>query len=87
MAGGFTEHEEGLCHGPSILEMLWDELESNYRELRKMNRPKSGKPLLRPEYQKKQGLCAGLARAIAIMTNPYAPDEEAVREQIVERTS
>jgi hypothetical protein len=68
--------------GPSILEMLWDQLEFEYREL-------LGMPgqVFDATINKQRGVCQGLCTAIAIMTNPYDPDEDAVRREIVERAS
>jgi hypothetical protein len=65
--------------GMSILEMLWEQLENNYTDLKEATG--------RGERFRLMGVCAGLATAIAIMTNPYSPDEDAVRREIVERTS
>ena len=65
-------------HGPSIIETLWKRLDKEYGELMFL-KPQA------PPYKKQQGICAGLATAIAIMTNPYNHNEDAVRSEVVER--
>lgn len=54
--------------GKSIIELLWEVMDETYAELMKG----AGK--------KMQGRASGLAEAIAMMTNPYLRDVEAVRQ-------
>lgn len=60
----------GQFAGRSIFEMLWAEMDAAYAAL-----------LETPDKKKLQGQVRGLATAIALMTNPYAPSVEAVAEE------
>lgn len=62
--------------GRSILSMLWDELMSISERLL------SGDPA---EDGRDPGRAEGVAYCIAVMTNPYKPDIEAVRAEVVRR--
>lgn len=68
--------EPGQFAGRSIYEMLWDEMDSVYARLMAGEgaRAKGDK-----------GRAGGLAYALAVMTNPYKVDIEAIREQAHER--
>jgi hypothetical protein len=67
--------------GPSISETLWAELMDQTSKLRSIIAGK-GTPI---EISVQQGHCIGLAKAIAIMINPYDPDLDAVRMELMER--
>lgn len=62
--------------GRSIIELLWEEMDSVYARLMAGDgaRAKGDK-----------GRAAGLAHALALMTNPYAVNVEAIREAAHER--
>jgi hypothetical protein len=64
-----------MPQGPSILEMLWEELDAQLSKLMDM-----------PEQDRAQAAhCLGIAKCIAIMQNPYSPDVDAVRREAMER--
>lgn len=76
------------CGGKSILEMIWDQLMEVYEELA------TSRPLViddfhedrcrredAMEYGQVRGQALGLATAIAILVNPYAPNVDAVRAE------
>lgn len=80
-----------MVSGKSILETLWGELDSKLELL-----IADGEPTLRErihltdleayaEWGRQQGRCEGLAYAIAVMTNPYAPDLPAIKEEAMRR--
>lgn len=60
--------------GPSILERLWAELD------RVVDRLKAG-----PVVDNDKGVAQGLTLAIAIMTNPYEPNTNAIRREAMIR--
>ena len=68
------------CGGKSLLELLWDQLMGCYRELMDVDWENPVDDDIRL-----QGETLGLARAIAIIVNPYAPDVDAVRAEAAER--
>jgi hypothetical protein len=63
-------------YGRSIIECIWEELDIV------MDRLMSGEP--EPD-GRDPGRAEGLAMALALFTNTYAPDLDAVRERAVER--
>lgn len=65
-----------MCSGKSIYEMLWDELMVIMERLMTGQESEDGGDRWRAE---------GVAYAIAVFTNPYAPNLDAVREQAMER--
>ena len=80
------------CAGKSLLELLWDQLMEAYADL------VAWKPIAvdpdHPDWMNQddaedrgrhKGACLGFATAIAIITNPYAPDVDAVRKEAAER--
>lgn len=71
--------------GKSIRELLWEALMENYARL--MPEGELADPSLSDPNAVSycQGTCLGLAEAIAILTNPYRPDIDAIREECVER--
>jgi len=68
------------CAGKSLLELLWDQLMGCYGELAEVDWDNAVNDdfLLRGE-------ATGLATAISIITNPYAPDVDRVRAEAAER--
>lgn len=56
--------------GKSIVELVWDEMDSVYARLMSGDTQKGDK-----------GCARGLATALAILTNPYASNVEEVRQQ------
>jgi hypothetical protein len=87
------------CAGKSLLEMLWDQLMEAYADLMTMawqrqeyaDHPDDHAIDLEEfqqfveDHGKAKGACLGLATAIAIITNPYAPDVDAVRAEVAQR--
>jgi hypothetical protein len=65
---------EPLAHaGKSIIELLWEQMDTVYAEL------------MAGAGKKTQGKAAGLAEALALMSNPYLRDVDAVRAAAHER--
>lgn len=64
------------CAGKSILELLWDELMTVLERLMTDQAAEDGKD---------PGRAEGLAYAIAVMSNPYLPSVESVREAAMDR--
>lgn len=64
------------CGGKTILELLWDELDSI------MERLMTG---TEADDERDPGRAEGVAYAIAVMQNPYLPSIDAVREKAMER--
>lgn len=62
--------------GRSILQHLWDDLDIAYAR----SKAKTCK-----NRHTKRGVAVGLVHAIAIMTNPYSPNIDAVQIQAEER--
>lgn len=80
------------CAGKSILDLIWDELMDTYAYIKEWT------PIVtdpdRPGWMHQdeaerignlRGEALGLATAIAIMTNPYAPNVDAVRKEAARR--
>lgn len=76
------------CGGKSILDLIWDQLMEVYQDLMEW-RPVAVDPD-HPDWMhqedaedrgKLKGQALGFATAIAIITNPYAPDLDAVRAE------
>jgi hypothetical protein len=65
--------------GGSIIQMMWLELDEAVDRIQK--RVAKGKDPLKADV----GEARGLATAIAILTNPYAYDVDAVREEAMQR--
>jgi hypothetical protein len=66
---------EPLAHaGKSILEYLWEMMDATYADL-----------MENPDKKKLQGRAGGIAEALALMSNPYLRDVEAVRNAAHER--
>lgn len=65
--------------GGSIRQMIWAELDDVVDRIQK--RVAKGKEPMKAD----KGMALGLATAIAIMTNPYAYDVDAIREEAMER--
>lgn len=64
--------------GPSIIDLMWAELDESYKELKESQT--SGNKI-----EQLRGRCAGLAIAIAIVRNPYDPDDDIIRGEAEER--
>lgn len=62
--------------GRSILSILWDELMTISERLLSGESAEDGRD---------PGRAEGVAYCIAVMTNPYKPDIEAVRAEVVRR--
>lgn len=73
-----------MTAGRSILEMLWEEMLNQYGKLVVMMVDEVSTPTI-SELAGQKGVCLGIAKCIAIMTNPYAPDVDAVRRETKER--
>lgn len=79
--------------GRSLLEILWEELDAVMERLMTDEKPDfrgSGVPyeeryeLIRA-WGEERGQAQGLAYAIAVLTNPYAPSVPAIRQEAVAR--
>lgn len=66
--------------GKSVLDLLWERLDSFVDEL--MAPAHEGGEL---ELAERKGHAYGMAEAIALVTNPYHPDIDAVRGEAMER--
>lgn len=75
--------EYEVAPGPSIIDLIWQELDESYAELMKLMGSKMPGPA--DAIQQLRGRCAGLAVAIAIMRNPYDPDDDVIRLEAQER--
>lgn len=64
------------CAGKSILELLWEELDTIVDRLMTGQAAADGRD---------PGRAEGVAYCIAVFTNPYRPNIEGVREQSTER--
>lgn len=90
------------CAGPSLLEMIWEQLMQAYDDLNTQQyhiddairiQEASSEPTgslqhavdMDVELGRLKGICLGLATAISIIYNPYAPDVDAVRAECAER--
>lgn len=79
-----------MTAGKSILEMLWERLDAAFERLVADGEPvmSKGEGDAAEEYQaygEQRGRCQGLAEAIAVLTNPYAPDLPAVKAEAQRR--
>lgn len=63
-----------VCHGKSILEMLWEELDTIVERLMAEGAGENDK-----------GCAQGVAYAIAVIENPYYVDIERVRKEAMDR--
>lgn len=66
--------------GKSVLDLLWERLDAFVDEL--MAPAHEGGEL---ELAERKGHAYGMAEAIALVTNPYHPDIDAVRGEAMER--
>lgn len=67
---------KSMCAGKSIYEIMWDELMTIVERLMTGQEAEDGRD---------PGRAEGVAYAIAVFTNPYAPNLEAIRDQAMER--
>ena len=65
-----------VCHGKSILEMLWDELDGIVERLQAGAEAEDGNDV---------GRAQGVAYAIAVIENPYHVDMERIRAEAMDR--
>lgn len=81
------------CGGKSIIELIWDELMKEYEQALAdakalKNAEDHGNPLKDEhllDIGQTRGRAQGFATAIAIITNPYAPNVDAIRQEAKER--
>jgi hypothetical protein len=79
------------CAGKPLIELLWDALKEAYGDLlafQDIDPAKHDEEEQQAHHEQAatlKGKCAGLATAIAIVTNPYLPDEDAVRADLLDR--
>lgn len=64
------------CAGKSILEMLWEELDAIVDRIMTEQDSEDGRD---------PGRAEGVAYCIAVFTNPYLPNLDAIREQAMDR--
>lgn len=84
-------HPREDCGGKTLLELLWDQLMEEYGSL--MGELAGVLDEQDPRYDSDQhpsayitqGIARGLAQAIAFITNPYAPNVDAVRTEAAAR--
>jgi hypothetical protein len=85
-------HPREDCGGKTLLQLLWDQLMEAYGDIVTWQ-PTVTDPD-RPDWMhqddaedlgRHKGVALGLAQAIAFITNPYAPNVDAVREEAVRR--
>lgn len=73
--------------GPSIIDLIWEELlEATAEAIRTAKRAEmlgEGEGLT--EAMESRGVCLGLATALAIMINPYDPDVDEIRREVMRR--
>lgn len=83
-----------VAPGKSILEMLWDELDahtsrllSDYEDWEIPEDEAKTRPDLKGirEWGEARGYAQGMAYALAVLMNPYAPNVDSIREMVVER--
>lgn len=70
--------------GKSVLDLLWERLDAFVNELMAKDMPHPDKTA-DPDFREIKGRAYGMAEAIALITNPYHPDIDAVRADAVER--
>lgn len=73
------------CGGKSILDLIWDELMEVYGEVLEDSKRIQNGHDPHEGHEERRGQCVGLATAIAILVNPYAPNVDAVRTEARER--
>jgi hypothetical protein len=86
--------------GRTLLEIFWEELDDIMDRLMEKGPPSDSEPPSQwelldeflideredwKEYGEERGQAQGVAYCIAVMTNPYKPDIDAVRELAMER--
>ena len=79
--------------GRSLIEIYWSELDEILDRLMDegapQQYPEDGKSWgIAPDWQaygEQRGQAQGVAYCIAVMTNPYTPDVDAIREEAMER--
>lgn len=69
--------------GPSIVEMLWAEMDRQLGKLMSLIDDPGTDGVL--DRRGQEGMCLGLAKALAIMLTPYDPDVDAIRAEAMER--
>jgi hypothetical protein len=86
------ERLKGPHAGRSIIEILWEELDTIVDRLHADGKPGELKALTGRQiaeqwqaYGEERGQAQGVAYALAVLINPYAPDIEAIRAESVER--
>jgi hypothetical protein len=74
--------------GPSIIESIWAELDAQTGKMMAIKRHEDGSPT-EEEHDLaeagQRGHCLGLAKALAILHNPYDPDIEEIRREAMRR--
>jgi len=75
------------CAGRSIIEILWEYLDAEVEKVEDMAdiEDDGGDHADWHEYGLAQGGAQALARAIAVMRNPYAPDVYAIKIEAMDR--
>ena len=61
-----------------LLVKLWDELDAQFGKLKELDKT-------HPAFGAQRGHCLGLAKAVALVINPFDPDVDAVRSECVDR--
>lgn len=80
-----------VAPGSSIIDLIWQELGESYAELMSKMAERDntaigdGRIKIGTEILQLQGRCAGLAIAIAIIRNPYNPDDDIIRDEVADR--
>ena len=67
--------------GPSILEMMWGRLVEETETLLDLTGWGTGDPVK----AKQIGVCIGMAEMIAVLLNPYNPNVDEVRAEVMRR--
>lgn len=80
-----SESGEGMRvpAGPSILETLWRKLDETMVQLMSYSNPGTLTPS--PDQAKFRGMALARAEDIAVITNPYDPNLDAVRAEAAAR--
>lgn len=71
--------------GRTLLQILWEELDRVMDVIRSEGKPAGSKPEDHKAWGERRGQAQGVAYAIAVITNPYAPSLPAVRKVAMER--
>lgn len=71
--------------GPSILDKMWDRLVEETDRLLGLNLGNQLDPNWVPSVNKQIGKCQGMAEMIAILLNPYNPNVDEVRAEVMRR--